>query len=63
MLVDGWLVNPLPVEVCRELSAEKIIVVDLNCKGQNEPIKADGSSSVFPIIDETFRVVMTIAQK
>ena len=63
VLVDGGLVNPLPIEVCRDLGADKVIAVDLNCRGQSEPIKAYGALNVFSIIDETFRVVMNIAQK
>lgn len=63
VLVDGGLVNPLPIEVCRQLGADKVIAVDLNCRGQDEPIKAYGALNVLSIIDETFRVVMNIAQK
>ena len=37
VLVDGGLVNPLPIEVCRQLGADKVIAVDLNCRGFDEP--------------------------
>ena len=30
LLVDGGLVNPVPVSVCRALGAERVIAVDLN---------------------------------
>ena len=63
VLVDGGLVNPLPIEVCRQLGADKVIAVDLNCRGLDEPTKAYGALNVFSVIDETFRVVMNIAQK
>ena len=63
VLVDGGLVNPLPIEVCRQLGADKVIAVDLNCRGLDEPTKACGALNVFSVIDETFRVVMNIAQK
>lgn len=63
VLVDGGLVNPLPIEVCRQLGADKVIAVDLNCRGLDEPTKAYGALNVFSVIDETFRVVMNIAQR
>ena len=63
VLVDGGLVNPLPIDACRELGADKVIAVDLNCRDQNDPIKAYDALNVLSIIDETFRVVMNIAQK
>lgn len=32
-LVDGGLVNPLPVRLCREMGAEYVIAVDVNLRG------------------------------
>ena len=63
VLVDGGLVDPLPIEVCRRLGADKVIAVDVNCRGKDEPIRAYGALNVFSVIDETIRVVMNIAQK
>ena len=49
--------------MCGQLGADKVIAVDLNCRGFDEPTKAYGALNVFSVIDETFRVVMNIAQK
>jgi NTE family protein len=37
-LVDGGLVNPVPVSVCRALGADLIIAVNLNSMRRNAPI-------------------------
>ena len=47
LLVDGGLVNPVPVSVCRTLGADRVIAVDLN-QGRIQDIR--GSS--FPEDDE-----------
>ena len=36
-LVDGGLVDPLPVDVCRSLGAEKVIAVDINLTAGGAP--------------------------
>ena len=49
--------------MCRQLGADKVIAVDLNCRGLDVPIKAYGALSAFSVVDEAFRVVMNIVQK
>lgn len=56
VLVDGGLVNPLPIEVCRQLGADKVIAVNLNCRGLDEPTKAYDALNVFSVIDGRVRV-------
>jgi NTE family protein len=54
-LVDGGLVNPVPVSLCRAMGADSVIAVDLNSSllgrrgfeswGSPEPAKVDGRSA------------------
>lgn len=46
-LVDGGLVNPVPVSLCRALGAETVIAVDLNTTllGRRLPPASDGEAS------------------
>jgi len=62
ILVDGGMVDPVPVSVCRRLGAEKVIAVDLNCVGIDERVKSYDDLNLLSVIDETFRVVMNVAQ-
>jgi len=39
-LVDGGLVNPLPVSVCRAMGADTVIAVDVNLRAPTHPRKA-----------------------
>ena len=61
VLVDGGMVNPVPVSVCRQLGADKVIAVDLNRRGRDEPARDYGDLNVFSVIDETCKVVMKVA--
>ncbi len=38
-LVDGALVNPVPISVCRALGAEKVIAVNLHVEALGKPLK------------------------
>jgi len=45
LLVDGALVNPVPVSLCRALGADLVIAVDL---GSDRPGKGQGQSGAIP---------------
>ena len=45
-LVDGGLVNPVPVSVCRALGADIVIAVDLNGDIMGRRFKADGGKPI-----------------
>jgi NTE family protein len=53
-LVDGYLVNPVPVNVCRELGADAVIAVnvipDRNVKTETEP-------NILDIVMQTLHIV------
>jgi len=40
-LVDGGLVNPLPVSVCRAMGADTVIAVDINLRAPTRPRKPE----------------------
>lgn len=61
VLIDGGLVNPLPINVCSDLGADKIIAVDLNSKDGIDDDVDYMALNIFSVVDETFRVVMNIA--
>lgn len=63
VLIDGGLVDPLPVKVCADLGADMVIAVDLNNRGSNESMVDYPSLNVFSVIDETFRIVMNVARQ
>ncbi len=47
-LVDGALVNPLPVSVCRALGADFVIAVDINLRLPSEPRPPYRSPALMP---------------
>lgn len=49
-LVDGGLVNPVPVSLCRALGADFVIAVDLNWDllGQRKRVSGEGSKDLAP---------------
>lgn len=54
-LVDGGLINPLPVSVARELGATRVVGVDINLGGCNhDPVK---SPTLMDVLLWTFRAV------
>lgn len=63
ILVDGGLINPLPIKVCRQFKADKVIAVDLNFRCEDNSSRPYGAMNMFSVMDETFRVVMNMAQK
>ena len=42
-LVDGGMVNPVPVNICRNLGAERVIAVDLNHGRMGDAFPENGS--------------------
>ncbi|MGN0846887.1 MAG: patatin-like phospholipase family protein [Kiritimatiellia bacterium] len=56
VLVDGGLVNPLPVGVCRALGATKVIAVDITPRAESMPRKSFREMNIFDVLVETFRV-------
>jgi NTE family protein len=50
LLVDGGLVNPIPVSLCRAMGAEIVIAVDLNWNlvGRRSRISGDEATTVTP---------------
>lgn len=56
-LVDGGLVNPLPISVCRDLGADAVIAVDINLRSRTVLAHAPGAGNL-SILD-----VMTNALK
>ena len=57
VLVDGGLVDPLPVKACLELGAERVIAVDINTKsGRPEQEKPFGKLNIVDIIAGSFRI-------
>ncbi|MCS7239891.1 MAG: patatin-like phospholipase family protein [Candidatus Bipolaricaulota bacterium] len=53
LLVDGGLVEPLPVRVCRELGAEVVIAVDTNPAPR--PISASQGRHPWELLSQTLR--------
>lgn len=54
LLVDGGLVNPVPVNVARNLGAEKIIAVDLtdHIEQRNKPRRLNGAQAKRKVISD-----------
>mgnify|MGYP002515847774 CR=1 FL=1 len=63
ILVDGGMVDPLPVSICRQMGADCVIAVDLNVQRTSPNALDYNRLNILSVIDETFRVVMNIARK
>lgn len=57
VLVDGGLTNPVPVDVCRLMGAEKVIAVNINATSLGREPPAFSKLNMLTIIDQTFTVV------
>ena len=57
VLVDGGLTNPVPVDVCRLMGAEKVIAVNINATSLDREPPAFSKLNMLTIIDQTFTVV------
>lgn len=57
ILVDGGLVDPLPVDVCRELGADRVIAVDIAPRGATSSAKPFRDMNVFDVLMDTYRLL------
>lgn len=57
VLVDGGLTNPVPVDVCRLMGAEKVIAVNINATSLDRVPPVFSKLNMLTIIDQTFTVV------
>ncbi len=57
VLVDGQLVDPVPVAACREMGAEKVIAVDINPPNSPENAKPLSGLNIVDIITDTITVL------
>lgn len=56
ILVDGGLVNPLPVATCRELGADAVLAVDVTPPKRGSECKPFDKMNIFDVLMDTFRV-------
>lgn len=56
ILVDGGLSNPVPVDVCRRLGAEKVIAVNINASLSGGTRLEWSKLNILNIVDQTFTV-------
>ena len=57
VLVDGQLVDPVPVAVCREMGADAVIAVDINPPNSPSDAKPLAKFSIIDIITSTLTVL------
>lgn len=57
VLVDGQLVDPVPVSVCREMGAETVIAVDINPPNPPEKAKPLSGFNIIDIMTSTITVL------
>lgn len=57
ILVDGGLVNPLPIDVCRNMGAQRVIAVDINGIGGNSLFKPFEKMNIFDVLDATVKII------
>lgn len=57
ILVDGGLTNPLPVDVCRTMGADKVIAVDINAHTADSASVSYEKLNMLGIVDRTFTIV------
>ena len=55
VLVDGGLVNPLPIAACRALGADRVIAVDINPPDKHPP-KPFRKMTMADVLVDTFRI-------
>lgn len=56
ILVDGGLVNPLPVAPCRELGADVVVAVDVTPPPSGNARKPFEKMNIFDVLMDSFRV-------
>ncbi len=60
-LVDGALINPVPVNLARKLGATKVIAINVNSELHEDLPKKSNPPSLFDIIQRTWRLAERIA--
>lgn len=55
-LIDGGLVDPVPVAACREMGADFVIAVDINSMNPNAPVRDFAKRNIFDILISTFNI-------
>lgn len=56
ILIDGGLVDPVPIAACRELGADFVIAVDINPPAGSEEPKPFEKMNLMDVLFDTFRV-------
>lgn len=56
ILIDGGLVDPVPVAACRELGAETVIAVDINPPAVSGDPKPFAKMNMVDVLLDTFRI-------
>ena len=56
VLVDGGLLDPLPVAACRDLGADVVIAVDVNPPLSPSAVKPFQKTNIFDVLLGTFRI-------
>lgn len=56
VLIDGQLVDPLPVAACREMGADKVIAVDINPPGSPGSAKPFADTNIFDVLMGTLTI-------
>lgn len=56
ILVDGGLVNPVPVDVCRQLGAERVIAIDINSNRARFARREMSDVNILDAIDVMFTI-------
>jgi NTE family protein len=60
LLVDGGLVNPVPVSLCRAMGADIVIAVDLNWDlvGRRNRISSETKSEIAPVTNSMIKAIL-----
>lgn len=58
VLVDGGLVNPVPVDVCRNLGADRVIAVDINANRMRFAPRKMSDVNILDALDVMFTICM-----
>lgn len=56
ILVDGGVTNPVPVDVCRQMGAEKVIAVNINSSTRSKEPPPLSKLNIATIVDQTFTI-------
>ena len=56
VLIDGQLVDPIPIAACRAMGADKVIAVDINPPNSAENAKAFSKVNIFDVLVNTLTI-------